>query len=92
MLSEKIFKEKIEQILKHEIDFEDFMFVSDLIYSDEEKQGNAMITDYYYLYSNYRDNSIIHFKEVTTGKFDYLDDVYDEETVGYEILRCYEFK
>lgn len=51
-----------------------------------------MFTDYYYLYYNYELNCMLHFKETTIGDIDIFDEVVNEKTIGYEILKQFSFK
>lgn len=92
MLSEELFKKEITKITQYDIDFENFMMYSDLVYSEEAQRDDNMITDYYYLYYNYDLNCMIHFKETTIGDITALDEVVNEKTIGYDILKCYKFR
>lgn len=92
MLSEELFIENITQILQCKIEFSEFMMCCELVYSEEVQQDNTMFTDYYYLYYNYELNCMLHFKETTIGDIDIFDEVVNEKTIGYEILKQFSFK
>lgn len=88
MLTQSEFEKEMAQIANHIVDISKCIYIT----GKESKQGNEIHTVYDYLYVDYDGNCIVYYKEFAFGVTDTLGDMYEDETLGYEIINTYKFR
>ena len=88
MLTQSEFEKEMAQISNHIMDISKRIYITE----KESKQGNEIHTVYDYLYVDYDGNCIVYYKEFAFGITDALGDMYEDKTLGYEIINTYKFR